>query len=268
MPPRIMLTFVVFMLLCGYGISTAEPIRNKAKGMSLCEEDSVCRERHYPLGYFYRRNAMKSLQECKMIAEQYLNYKSTIDLAKEFGWARETIVAAIKRAGVPLRTLSEANKLVWEQGRHANPRKVSDEELFLSHTKKSNGCWRWTGKIGKKTGYGIHTTCENAHSKCHLAHRFSYELYVGKIPDGLTIDHLCRNRRCVNPKHLEAVTLKENILRGESLPAKNARKTHCHRQHPLSGENLYITPDGRRQCKACGTIRAVKHKEVHHPTNT
>lgn len=87
------------------------------------------------------------------------------------------------------------------------------------------------------------------------AHRVGYELYVGKIPDGLMLDHLCRNRCCVNPKHLEPVTNLENVRRG--IAAQRNREirlamTHCKRGHPLSGDNLYINPgSGQRVCRSC-----------------
>ena len=86
-------------------------------------------------------------------------------------------------------------------------------------------------------------------------HRAIYEKFVGPIPDGLTIDHLCRNRLCVNPAHLEPVTLAANVLRGESLPAKNARKTHCPKGHPYDETNTHITKQGWRICKACNRER-------------
>lgn len=82
------------------------------------------------------------------------------------------------------------------------------------------------------------------------AHRVAYELFVGPIPEGLTLDHLCRVRHCVNPLHLEPVTRGENTRRNDSAPSQNARKTHCIRGHALIPENLYPRKYGR-QCKLC-----------------
>lgn len=110
------------------------------------------------------------------------------------------------------------------------------------------GCWRWTGAF-QNAGYGQYG------KPPVLAHRWAYELHVGPIATGLVIDHLCRNRWCVNPKHLEVVTLAENILRGESLPAKNKRKTHCPKGHPYDDENTYFTSQGWRICRSCNRER-------------
>ncbi len=125
--------------------------------------------------------------------------------------------------------------------------------VFWSRVDKSKGeneCWPWA-KTVSHDGYGRYVL----KGKYYLAHRTSYELTFGKIPDGLVIDHLCRNTKCVNPRHLEAVTNKTNILRGTARSAQNARKTHCKRGHPLSGDNLDRYPDGSRHCRACVRYR-------------
>lgn len=119
-------------------------------------------------------------------------------------------------------------------------------ERIGRYIQKTDSCWNWTGQI-LPGGYGKTTV----NYKTVLAHRFVYESSKGKIPDGLCLDHLCRNRSCVNPDHLEPVSHKENTARGAGPASENAKKTSCKRGHALSGDNLYITPDNRRQCKAC-----------------
>ena len=104
------------------------------------------------------------------------------------------------------------------------------------------GCWVWT--VAKyENGYGQFWDG----SRNVRAHRFSYELHRGPIPEGLQLDHLCRNPSCVNPSHLEAVTQRENILRGVGLGAQRARQTHCINGHEL----VYIPGSGRRRCRTC-----------------
>lgn len=93
-----------------------------------------------------------------------------------------------------------------------------------------------------------------------LAHRMFYEHHVGPIPDGLTIDHLCKITRCVNPAHLEPVTQQVNTLRGDGPSAINARKTHCPKGHEYTPENTYAVKTGGRACKACSRERYAQKK--------
>jgi hypothetical protein len=110
----------------------------------------------------------------------------------------------------------------------------------------------WIG-CKTKNGYGrMHVGSRyEGNDRNVLAHRVAYELARGPIPDGLQVDHICRTRSCINPDHLELVTQRENILRGEGGSARNARKTHCIRGHELMPPNLRIGPDGARCCRAC-----------------
>ena len=121
-----------------------------------------------------------------------------------------------------------------------------------------DGCHNWLGAYDHH-GYG--RFYDRKIKKAVFAHRTAYELFVGPIPEGLTLDHLCRNRGCVNPRHLEPVTHQVNILRGVGLAAQRAKQTHCKRGHELVGENLDLQrrpydPTGRRSraCKACRKI--------------
>lgn len=91
-------------------------------------------------------------------------------------------------------------------------------------------------------------------------HRVMYLAYVGPVPDGLVLDHLCRNRACINPWHLEPTTQGENVYRGASLWAENKRKTHCKRGHPFAGYNLFTRHDGRRVCRACRSLLYLRNK--------
>lgn len=118
------------------------------------------------------------------------------------------------------------------------------------------GCWLWQGAIATKSGYG-RMAINNGRfgGERVMIHRMSYETFVGPIPEGLVIDHPCRVRACCNPEHLEPVTQQVNLLRGETIYAANAAKTHCKFGHEFSPENTRIVPRGRR-CIACEGRRA------------
>ena len=126
-------------------------------------------------------------------------------------------------------------------------------DRFLAKVDRSGECWLWTGAL-TTNGYG--SFMKKKGLQMVRAHRFSYEYFVGPIPEGLDLDHLCRVRNCVNPAHLEPVTRRINLLRGMTQTALNASKTHCPAGHPYSPENTYIRPKGQRVCKACSNLRS------------
>lgn len=124
-------------------------------------------------------------------------------------------------------------------------------DRFAEKIKKTEqDCWLWTGS-GTVGGYPSFWSGE----RFVLAHRWSYEHFIGAIPDGLVLDHLCRVKRCVNPAHLDPVTQRENVMRSIGPTSINAAKTHCPRGHPYDEANTYVYPrDGSRRCRTC--IRA------------
>jgi len=142
--------------------------------------------------------------------------------------------------------------------------KRSAEEKFrrFATVPDENGCMNWTGNINYG-GYGL-IRMSNYNIR---AHRFAYEFYIAPIPEGLVLDHLCRNRKCVNPLHLEPVTRGENILRGDRSH-QFIRPLYCKQGHFLSVINTYWSY-GKRSCKQCSSERRqrniAKRKELIHP---
>jgi hypothetical protein len=137
------------------------------------------------------------------------------------------------------------------------PTKLTARQItnfFAKVNKIPGGCWLWIGCTNER-GYGevqLNTTR-------FLAHRVSFTYFKGPIPNNLQLDHLCRVHNCVNPQHLEPVTMRENILRGKTINAFNLAKTHCAKGHEFTPENTYLRPLKsenysnltRRDCRAC-----------------
>jgi hypothetical protein len=112
-----------------------------------------------------------------------------------------------------------------------------------------DSCWEWQG--AQANGYGVLWV----DGRPQYVHRLVWTHLRDPIPDGLTLDHLCRNSACANPRHLEVVTHRENILRGTGVSAQHARKTHCKRGHEFTSENTRIETNGARRCLTCERAR-------------
>ena len=125
------------------------------------------------------------------------------------------------------------------------------DRLFLKHVEKTENCWNWIGSISTE-GYGNLGRNINGKGVNYKAHRYAYQNSVGPIPDGMCLDHICRNRRCVNPAHLRVVTRRENAIQNSlGRTAVNAKKTHCPKGHPYDGVYTWPSKKGNRYCLLC-----------------
>jgi hypothetical protein len=134
------------------------------------------------------------------------------------------------------------------------PEKTPAVDRFWPKVAKTEDCWVWLGAADPTAGYGNFWDGE----RVVKAHRWSYEAAYGAIPDGLHLDHLCRNRICVRPDHLEPVTLLENLQRGDNSHRGRwqRERTHCPAGHEYSDTNTWINPkNGARYCRTCNRQR-------------
>lgn len=161
------------------------------------------------------------------------------------------------------RGLCGAHYQQWRNGQPFGPLRLpwwaSATNRFWQRVQFTDSCWLWIGRVNPD-GYGRFSLRARRYA---MAHRWAYEFCVGPIPAGLTLDHLCRVRHCVNPGHLEPVTRSENVLRGIGTPAQNARKTHCLRGHLFDAANTYISRKGHRRCRTCDCI---SHRQTYAAT--
>ena len=125
-------------------------------------------------------------------------------------------------------------------------------------TEPNSGCWIWTANL-RRGGYG---GFYGGRGRSRRAHKIAYEALVGAVPDGLELDHLCRTRCCVNPRHMEAVTRTVNVRRGVAPAARFAIATHCKNGHPFDEQNTHRWR-GRRFCKACMKKHSDAWKAAH-----
>lgn len=138
------------------------------------------------------------------------------------------------------------------------------EHLFLAKIRPGEGgCWLWGGAVS--WGYGKFGVRRKADGKRFMAmvHRLAYEMWVGPIPEGLDLDHLCRVRNCLNPEHLEPVTRKENLRRGIGAQLSSERqlsKTECRNGHLYTEATMYIDYRGLRKCRICDRAKKLRYR--------
>jgi len=188
----------------------------------------------------------------RLYSEQQLTLQETADY---YGCSREVIRARMVEFGIKRRTRTLALQTQRSRDKMSSIMVVlkhrDNEEAVSRFSSKyivsENGCWEWRGHTCK--GYGGFSF----QGKEIQAHCFSYEYFKGPIPKGLHLDHLCRNRKCINPDHLEPVTPRENLRRGESPNWKTNREGRCKHGHDMS--NPKIRKNGTKTCRECANQR-------------
>lgn len=131
----------------------------------------------------------------------------------------------------------------------------NESDRFWAKVAKTETCWLWTAAL-TAGGYARF----KVDGKTRVAHRWLYEQVVGPIPSGLQLDHLCRTTACVRPDHLEVVTCRENLLRGDTFQAMHSKKTHCHRGHEFTPENIITRGEYWRECRECNRERSREYQ--------
>ena len=188
---------------------------------------------------------------CKMHYARYRRHGHPGTAKKQHSVSNAGKTCAVEGCEKPVHSVGYCTAHYKRNLRWGNPLgsapRPTPAERFESKIDKSGDCWEWLGTI-YKTGYGQF----KVKKKQYLAHRWSYEHYVGPIPEGLVIDHLCRNRSCVNPDHLEPVTNEENLYRGKGYRIMNGMDDSCIHGHKYTPENTYWAPNGRHvRCRTC-----------------
>lgn len=174
----------------------------------------------------------------------------------------ENTVCSVDGCNTPVRSIGYCNAHYKRQLRWGDPlggrRARTFAESFEIHVVRGDGCWEWNGSK-YITGY----TKITSGRKQALGHRWAFEHYRGPIPDGMVIDHLCRNRGCVNPDHMEVVTNEENLRRGAGYAIQNGMRSACINGHEYTPENTYVEPNGVKiRCRACAAEREQNRKRA------
>ncbi|HEY6020211.1 MAG TPA: HNH endonuclease signature motif containing protein [Candidatus Paceibacterota bacterium] len=172
-----------------------------------------------------------------------------------YKWARITKVCP--QCGSAFKTSPSHNKVCCSVVCSAANRSKPLADRFWDKVDKSGSCWLWIGAVNEH-GYGK-VSAGGRKGKYKRAHVAAYEMEYGPVPEGLELDHLCHNRRCVRPDHLEAVTRQVNVNRGDNAKGKMVGHL-CKYGHALTPDNLYIS-NGRRACKTCSARRSKAYKD-------